>query len=59
MKESTAESLVDAYAWAVELSVMELPDAAKTKVDGLLDALRDFLTTQLSEKGAGDELRVL
>ena len=50
MKESTAESLVDAYAWAVELSVMDLPDAAKAKIDGLLDAFRDFLATTLSEK---------
>ena len=50
MKESTAESLVDAYAWAVELSVMDLPDAAKVKVDGLLDAFRDFLAAELSER---------
>ena len=51
MKESTAESLVDAYAWAVELSVIEgMPDAAKAKVDGLLDAFRDFLAAELSER---------
>lgn len=50
MKESTAESLVDAYAWAVELSVMDLPDTASVKINGLLDAFRDFIVAELSER---------
>lgn len=50
MTQATAESIVDAYGWAVELSVMELPDEAKTKVDGLCDALRDHLVLMLSDE---------
>lgn len=50
MKRQTAESVVDAYAWAIELDSMELPDGAKEKVDGLCDALRDHLILLLSDE---------
>ena len=50
MKRQTAESIVDAYAWAIELSVMGLPDGAQAKVDGLCDALRDYLALLLSDE---------
>lgn len=50
MKRQTAESIVDAYGWAIELDSMELPDGAKEKVDGLCDALRDYLALLLSDE---------
>ena len=50
MTQATAESIVDAYGWAVELSVTDLPDEAKVKVDGLCDALRDHLVLLLSDE---------
>lgn len=51
MTRATAESIVDAYGWAVELSAMDLSDEARTKVDGLCDALRDFLALTLCDGG--------
>ena len=50
MKRQTAESIVDAYAWAIELSIEKLPEAAAPKLDGLLDALRDFIVLQLADE---------
>lgn len=50
MKRQTAESIVDAYAWAIELSCEELQQAAKPKLDGVLDALRDFIVLELSDE---------
>ena len=71
MKRQTAESIVDAYARAIELSCEELQQAAKPKLDGVLDALRDFIVLELSDEREdamsdllakcdwnGDELRV-
>ena len=54
MKRQTAESLVEAYRWLVELDNMELPDEALPKVVGLYDAVRDFLVLMLSDE-AGEE----
>ena len=56
MTQATAESIVDAYGWAVELSVMDLPDEAKMKVDSLCDAIRDHLVLLLSEERKEVEL---
>lgn len=50
MKRQTAESIVDAYAWAIELGVMDLPDEAEPKLDGLVDALRDFVILSMSDE---------
>lgn len=53
MDRATAESIIDAYCWSVELmseSEDELSDSAKVKANGLYDALRDFLILTLSEK---------
>ena len=53
MKRQTAEGIVDAYAWAIELSCEELPEAATSKLDGLLEALRDFIVLQLADEREG------
>ena len=55
MKRQTAESLVEAYRWLVELDNMELPDEAIPKVVGLYDALRDLLVLMLSDEAGEDE----
>ena len=54
MKQATTESIIDAYGWAIELSVMELPSDAKAKVDGLCDAMRDYLILMLSDEKGED-----
>lgn len=50
MKQETAESIVDAYGCAIELSVMDIPESARVKVDGLCDAMRDYLILMLSDE---------
>ncbi len=50
MKQATVESVVGAYWRTIELSVMELPEDAKVKVDGLCDAIRDCLILMLSDE---------
>ena len=55
MTEKAAESIIDAYGWAIELSVQDLPNSAKVKLDGLCDALRDHLVALLSDEGKVDE----
>lgn len=54
MKRQTAESIVDAYGWAIELSNEQTPDSAKAKADGLCDALRDYLILMLSDEAGED-----
>lgn len=51
MTRQTAESIVDAYGWAIELANEGMQGAAKAKADGLCDALRDFLILSLSDEG--------
>ena len=55
MTERAAESIVDAYGWAIELSVQDLPNSAKVKLDGLCDALREHLIELLSDEGKVSE----
>jgi hypothetical protein len=54
MTEKAAESIIDAYGWAIELSVQDLPNSAKVKLDGLCDTLRDYLIELLSGKEASE-----
>lgn len=54
MRESTASSIVDAYGWAIELTGEGMSDTAKVKVDGLCDALRDYLIGLLTDRGCDE-----
>ena len=55
MDRATAESIIDAYCWSVELMNEDgLSDSAKFKANGLYDALRDFLILTLSEKAVDE-----
>ena len=50
MTKTTAESIVDAYGWAIELcGDLEDGTSAKSKAEGLCDALRDFIILSLAE----------
>ena len=52
MTREAAESIVDAYGWAIELSVSkDVTETTRTKACALCDALRDHLVAQLSDEG--------
>jgi hypothetical protein len=56
MTREAAESIVDAYGWAIELSVSkDLTETTRVKACGLCDALREYLVEILSDEGKVDE----
>lgn len=56
MTREAAETIVDAYGWAIELSVSEnVTETTRTKACALCDALRDHLVALLSDEGKVDE----
>jgi len=56
MTREAAESIVDAYGWAIELSVSkDLNETTRVKACALCDALRDHLVALLSDEGKVDE----
>ena len=54
MKREIAESLVEAFDWACCLSCSDLTDSQRTKVFGLLDALKEFMVSVLEGSNDND-----